>query len=207
VIDVHGVLPETMLRDLMLRGLKVVLVDAVPRVYSTSAVLIDRVLCANRLAQLLLRDAHTQIGVIERRTVERGESELLLATQQALHRLAPEAGAVQVRRDAVVAAADAGCTALICDGFDVAADAVNALRRNGIEVPARVSVAAMGIETVDGPRVSGYAVDPDQLAESIRLLLSESVSHRPTPLWLVGVFVDHGTVAPVRPTARARSSA
>ncbi|HQY89678.1 MAG TPA: GntR family transcriptional regulator, partial [Tepidisphaeraceae bacterium] len=191
VVDAHGVLPESMLRDLLLRSLRVALVDSTPKTYSASSVLIDRVLCASKLAQSLLRDGHTKIGVIE--AGDKGE--VFEAVASTIRRLAPEATVEQVKAESVITSYNAGVTGFICENFVTANEAIGALRRNGVEVPKGASVVGMGLELANS-KASGYAVKAAEVAEGVRMLLNDAPSHRPTPLWLVGAYVEHGTIGP-----------
>lgn len=193
VVDAHGVLPESMLRDLLLRSLRVALIDSTPKTYSASAVLIDRVLCASKLAQSMLRDGHTKIGVVE----SDGKGEVFDAVATTVKRLGSDASVETVQPESVVTAHGHGITGFICENFVAATEAMGALRRNGIEVPRDASVVGMGVELAN-PKVSGYAVKASDVAEGVKMLLTDAPSHRPTPLWLIGEYVEHGSIGAVK---------
>jgi hypothetical protein len=191
VVDLHGSVPETTLRDLMLRSLRIVLVDSLPRTYSTHSVMIDRASAAQRLARQMIVDGHSHLAVIERTAGEIGEAVRGLAGQ-----LGNETRIECITSDQAVAAVQRGATALMCDSFEAASALSVKLEASRIEVPHQVSLTAVGVENTAGPRVSGFAVSVEQLIEVIRNLLVDTHSHKPAPMWLSGSFVDRGTMKP-----------
>jgi DNA-binding transcriptional regulator YhcF (GntR family) len=191
-IDLHGLLDDSSLRDLMLRSIRVVLVDRQPQTLSTHAVLIDRTFCGTRLTQSLLREGHRHIGVIDRE--EPGE--LLDAVRQAAHRFDPAIRVRSLTPEALTQALSDGLDAVVCADYDSARAARAVLASAGIDVPGRVSVLAMGLDSGRSPAVSGMAVSPGQLSETIHLLLSDGQSHRPQAIWVIGAMTDHHTSAP-----------
>lgn len=196
-IDLHGLLDESTLRDLMLRGIRVVLVDRQPQTLSANAVLMDRTFCGARLTQLLLRDGHRHIAVVSRGVEARQDSsELLDAVRQTAHRFDPAVRVREVRFEAVTHVVGEGVDAIVCADYESARATRAALSSAGIDVPGRVSVLGMGLDSGRSPVVSGMAVSPGQLAETIHVLLNDGQSHRPQAIWMVGAMTDHRTSAP-----------
>ena len=69
-------------------------------------------------------------------------------------------------------------------------------RRLGSKSPLRAAVVGIGIDAPASDKTtpcSGYTVSAEQVADSIRQLINEVQMHRPTPLWLVGTWIDRGS--------------
>lgn len=193
-IDLHGLLDDAVLRDMMLRSIRIVLVDRQPQTFSTHAVLIDRTFCGTRLTQNLLRGGNRHLGVIDR-----GESgELFDAVRQASLRFDSGIRVRSLAAGELVSAVNEGLDAVVCADYESARAARSALSAAGVDVPGHVSVLAMGFDSGRSPAVSGMAVSLGQLAETIQHLLSEVPSHRPQAIWMVGAMTDHHTSAPRR---------
>jgi hypothetical protein len=189
VIDAHGVLSESALRDLLLRSPKVVLIDTPPRLYSAHAVLIDRVVCAGRLVQQFIRDGHTHLAV----ACELSDHEIVASVRQVAHRLDASIRVDHTLPENAPAAARAGVSAFIACGFNCAQDTRRALESAGSSIPDDVSLAGLGVPVPGTKPVTGYIVTPEQVADAVRLLLSDAAPHRPQPVWLVGTYFDAGT--------------
>ena len=179
------------LRDLILRSLNVVLVDSLPKTYSTHSVLVDRQLCAGLIARDLVQEGFQSFVVVDSESGTHVDS-----VRSAISRLSPEAKVTSMSADAVAQFTGSQRTAFICSDMNLASQALQTLRRNGVGVPAQVAVVGIGIEGGgDGYHpCSGYVVSAEQVAESVRQFIADGQSHRPMPLWLVGTFVDHGTM-------------
>ena len=199
VIDAAQDTPEGFLRDLVVRNLPVVVVNREPKTYSTHAVLADAALGAARLARDLMIAGHRRLAAVE----APGSTTVSNAMRQAARRY---------ERDAVVetcsladiehgrgisAVIDAGVTALVCDSSDCARRTRFALSRHGIDVPGRLSLAAVGsLCGAEAAPCTGYFVDCGPLAEAVVSLLRGPGSGRPTTLWLAGEPVEQGTTGP-----------
>ena len=158
-IDLHGVIDDITLRDMMLRNIRVVLVDRQPQTLSTHAVLIDRSYCGTRLAQTLLRAGHRHIAVIERGPSDPAAvGELLDAVRQAAHRFDQALSVRPLTLEALPKALGEGVDAVICADYDLARSARTALASAGIGVPERVSILAMGLDSGRSPAISGMAM-------------------------------------------------
>jgi hypothetical protein len=196
VIDLHGGLPELTLRDLILRSLRVILVDSLPKTYSTHSVLLDRHFCAGMLARDLVKAGYEHIYVVH----EPGQDEVFESARGSARRLNPDVRVEPAALATVTAAArDAKQakvqTAYLCGSMEIASDVANAFHDASVKIPADIAVSGIGLEG-EGPSYracSGYVVSAEQVADTIHQLISEVQVHRPTPLWLVGANVDRGT--------------
>lgn len=192
VIDLHGHLPEQTLRDLILRSLNVILVGSLPKTYSTHSVLVDQQLCIGLLARDLSGDGFASYAIVE----EQG-STFAETVKRSIERFSPDAKLSTTTVDAISHFhAGSGRTAFVCETMELASQTLAALKRAGVSVPAQAAVVGMGIEGGGDGYLpcSGYVVTAQQVTEAIRQILSEGQSHRPTPIWLVGNYVDHGTL-------------
>lgn len=198
VVDLHGGLPELTLRDLILRSLRVILVDSLPKTYSTHSVLLDRHFCAGMLARDLVQAGYQRIVVVH----EPGQDEVFEAARAAARRLDPDARVEALAIAAITAAARDGKTmpvspqtAYLCGSMEIASEVASAFNNAGLKIPSDVGVVGIGLDG-EGPNYracSGYVVSAEQVADSIHQLISDVQIHRPTPLWLVGANVDRGT--------------
>jgi hypothetical protein len=198
VIDLHGGLPELTLRDLILRSLRVILVDSLPKTYSTHSVLLDRHFCAGMLTRDLVKAGYEHIYVVH----EPGQDEVFEATRGAARRLNPLVRVEAMAIATVTAASRFGKTAAaspqtayLCGSMEIASDVANAFHDAAVKIPADVAVVGVGMdgEGATYRACSGYVVSAEQVADTIHQLISEVQVHRPTPLWLVGANVDRGT--------------
>jgi DNA-binding transcriptional regulator YhcF (GntR family) len=189
VVDLASNTPEPFIRDLLVRNIPVVTVGREPRTYSTSAVLVDRALGASHIARGLLLGGHRRLVAIE------GRSQTLIT--ETVRRMAPSYGAdVSVDscypRDILVAVEN-GATACICDSLAAARETLSLLEQAQIEVPAKISVAAIGC--ADDSPCTGYFVSSADEAAAVADLLRHGQTGRPTLLWLTGKMLDRGTTA------------
>jgi hypothetical protein len=192
VIDLHGKLPEQTLRDLILRSLNVILVDSLPKTYSTHSVLVDRQLCAGLVARDLVSDGFTSFILVDDDSASFAEG-----FKRSMERLHPEAKVNTMSIDAVGQhQANGERTVFVCANMELASHTAQALKRSGVSVPTQAAVVGIGVESGgEGYHpCSGYVVSAEQVADAVRQIISEGQSHRPTPLWLVGSYVDHGTL-------------
>jgi hypothetical protein len=189
VVDLASNTPEPFVRDLLVRNIPVVAVGREPRTYSTSAVLVDRALGASHIARNLLLAGHRRLVAVE------GRNQTLIT--ETVRRLAPAYGAdVSVDscypRDILVAVEN-GATACICDSMATARETLNLLAQAQVDVPARISVAAIGC--ADDSPCTGYFVSSADEAAAIADLLRHGQTGRPTLLWLTGKMLDRGTTS------------
>jgi hypothetical protein len=197
VIDLGGASPEPTLRDLMLRSLKVVLIDSIPKTYSTHAVLIDRTFCAGRLTRGMLAGGVTHLAVCDATE----SADVLDSVRQSARQFGDTIKVESVSPDQAASAHRSGATGFICSNFEEASMVVASLKAAGISVPQDASVAAMGfIGSAGAPhKASGFAVTSEQFTETVRQLICDAQVHKPMPVWLVGTYQDNGTMKfPIR---------
>jgi hypothetical protein len=203
VIDAGLATPESFVRDLVVRNLPVVAVNREPKTYSTHAVLVDAALGAARITRDLLLAGHRKLAVVE----TSGSTTVSHAVRQAAQRYDRDAvvetcsPAEMEQGRGVAAILESGVTAILCDSVPSAHRLKTGLDRQGVEVPAMVSVAAVGCLCggAEEAPCSGYFVDCVPVAEAVVGLLRDNPPTRPTTLWLAGDFVDRGTLAPAAP--------
>ncbi len=190
VIDLSSQTSDALLRDLIVRNISVVLVGREPTTYSVNAVLVDRALGAACLARDMMLSGHRRFLAVERR----GQTAVVESIRRTAQRYAPESTVDSVYAQDVAAVIEqSGATAIICDTRRSAAQIREALDRRGIEVPGRVSLAAIGSGWGDYP-CSGYFLHSQQKADTIVQLIRDTNLKRPTTIWLTGAYVDGGTI-------------
>ena len=200
VIDVATSTPLAFLRDLVVRNLPVVAVGREPKVYSMHAVLADAALGVAKLGRDLLLGGHRRLAAVE-------PSGSMLVTQtlrQAAARYAPSAtvDACDCTPGDVGAMLDDGATAFVCDSVASARRVLAAVEQCcGPVAAGAISVTAVGCACGEvGPLddaacCTGYFVDCRRVSKSVLQLLRDPPP-RPAAVWLVGAFVDRGTLAP-----------
>lgn len=186
VIVCSKMLSGDSIRDLVVRGKNVVLIDRVGTTFATHAVMIDRLSAAADLARHLMRRGHRNLMLVS------GERPVEL--QQELVALLPAALSLRAGSlDDVRMAIEHGVTGLICTSAETAAHLMAVIVGLGMEVPQRVSVVAMGRIDDDHYPCSGQYVTVPEVATAVAQLLAETDPHRPVSLWLPGQFVDQQT--------------
>jgi Bacterial regulatory proteins, gntR family len=192
VIDLHGNLPEVTLRDLILRSLRVILVDSLPKTYSTHSVLIDRQFCASMLTRDVIAAGYMQIYVVH----EPGDTEAFEAVRAAARRTNADVRVESLAGKPIGREHVRGTPAFIGASMDIASRVANTLKAMSVKVPTDAAVVGIGLDGSGADYIpcSGYVVSAAQVADSIRQLITEVQVHRPTPLWLVGASLDRGTM-------------
>jgi len=201
VVDVAGDTPDAFLRDLAVRNMPVVAVNREPRTYSTHSVLVDLVLGAQHVARDLLCAGHRRLAAVE----PAGGSSLGHTLRQFARRYVDGQTVVESFSPAeveagpgVAAIGEGGFTAVVCESARTATRVRAAMEKAGVDVPGQLSLAAVGC--LCGGKMacpcSGYFADCEPLAGAVVKLLRDGPPPRPTTLWLVGEFIDRGTIAP-----------
>lgn len=189
VLDLSTQTPDAMLRDLVVRNLNVLLVGREPGTYSVPAVEVDRAAGAAALGRDLLLRGHRNLAAVQGR-----RSTILGAALRAVaDRLAPDATIESCDASEVPAMVEHGATAFVCESPTAAQEVRAALDRMGVDIPRRVSLAAVGC-IGDQPPCSGWYVTAAEKAEQIVLAVRDLKGRRPVTLWLAGRFVDAGTI-------------
>lgn len=197
VIDVASATPESFLRDLVVRGIPVVVIGREPRTYSLDCVLVDVSNGAARLAKELLQLGHRRFMAVE----PMGQSSLTDSLKEAISRPGLGATVDSVSPNDVTAAVQSGVTALICDSEETAQSTMKRLADAGISVPEQVSVAAVGVTAGNNDRaVTGCYVPMIEVVENATRLLADTQPRRPATLWLAPLYVSRQTTAEA-PTA------
>ena len=200
VVDLAASTPPAFLRDLVVRNVPVVAVGREPNVYSMHAVLADAALGLAKLGRDLLLGGHRRLVAVE----PPGSTLVARALRQAAARYAPDAAvdACDSTPEDVAAMTEHGAGAFVCDSVQSAQRVMAALEGSaGTAAAGEVSVAAVGCACGElkphgaATPCTGYFVDCRQVAESVVQLL-RSPPARPAAVWLVGTFIDRGTVAP-----------
>jgi DNA-binding transcriptional regulator YhcF (GntR family) len=184
-------IPDTFIRDLVVRNISVVVVGTEPRTYSTHAVLCDRHLAASQAARDLLLGGHRKLAAVEPPQCTTVADSL----RKSSTRYASDAVIEACFPADVAALAHSGITAFVCYSVKIAREVRAELQKRDIAVPGQVSVIAIGTAP-DDEAVSGYFVHPAEKVNAVTQLLHQQGT-RPSSIWLAGRFVDHGTVASV----------
>lgn len=188
VVNFSQTTPEEFLRELVVRNISVVVVGHEPRTYSTHAVLFDVALAASQIGRDLVLAGHRRIAAVE----SHHSREVAAALGQAAARYATDVHVDSCDACDICALIDDGVTAVVCRNIDWAEQVKAELQQNGVAIPQRVSLVALG-PTNDKQPVSGYFIPQEEKARAIVRLLRDSQSNRPTTLWLAGRYVDRGT--------------
>jgi hypothetical protein len=194
--------PESVLRDLVVRGINVVLVDRESSTYLMNAVEVDRTLGTSCLARDLMLAGHTQFFAVERR----GHTAVVDAVRRAAQRYAPDAAVDHGFAADIPAALERGCTAFLCETRQTAVQVREVLEGAAWRSRARSRSPPSARASGHYP-CSGYFVTAEQKAEAIVSLLRDGNNKRPTTLWLTGAYVDLGTTAPPQSVIHASTTA
>jgi hypothetical protein len=199
VVVCSKLLPDDVLRDLVVRGKNVIQLDRGGLSFATHAVMIDRLTAAADLARHLMRAGHRNLMLIsaERPTDLQKDLVALLPASISLR-----SGSLDDLRMAI----DHGVTGLICTSAETAAHVMAVLMGLGIDVPQRISVVAMGRVESDDVPCSGQYVRVVEVANALTHLLSDTAPHRPVTLWLPGQFIDAHSTGPIEAAGGASTA-
>lgn len=204
VIDLGLNTPDLFLRDLVVRGLNVLLVGRQSESYSMHGVLFDAPNAAALLTRDLILAGHRHLLM-----VTPAGSPLIQVVTNSITRYDPRVVMDVVGPQEVPVGVHQGATAIVCDSVPAAAEVRRVLEQASITVPEQVSLCAMG--TLEGePPCDGYFVTPDQEMQAIVQILQHAGPHRPTTLWLAGKQHQVGTCAarlgidPVQPLGESK---
>jgi len=194
VIDLAVATPEAFIRDLLVRGIPIVVVGQEPRTYSTNGVMLDTTLGVTHLTRQLILGGHRIIAAIEGRT----RIAIAETIRQTASRYCSDFSVDACFPADVATAAEYGATACVCDSIQSANQVIQNLTQAGVAMPQKISVCAVGSTGNEFP-CSGYFVDPKRQADAVAEIFRLGQPNRPTILWLAGTMVDRGTVAPLNP--------
>lgn len=187
VVDVASDTPERFRRDMIVRGVPVVLAAEQESTYSHHAVRFDQALAAFCLTRDLLMSGHRRVAAID----IRGSTAIVDAMRRAANRYAPEATVDSGFEQDVMAMVEHGITAVVCQARETMTIR-QALEAGGINVPQQVSLAALGSAEAQ-PACSGYYLEAATKAAAIRELVREVQPHRPSVVWLTGQYIERRT--------------
>jgi DNA-binding transcriptional regulator YhcF (GntR family) len=199
VIDISTSTPESFHRDLLVRGISVVLVGRESASFKLHAVLLDRPHAASRLTRDFILAGHQRILVVE----ETGDTTVSSAAQVAAQRYNPHAIIELASPSNIEAINHPSNTAILCAGEAAARQALSITAQH--PQLAHVSISALG--QCDGqPPCTGIYTSASDLALAASNLLSSGNMHRPTVLWLTGAYIDRQTTHPLPETPTALSA-
>jgi hypothetical protein len=181
---------DDVLRDLVVRGKNVVLIDRLLTPYATHAVMVDRAGAAAEMARRLINAGHRSIMIVDNHQPSPLFAEVRTLISGAGHQLAT--GTLDDVRHHV----EHGVTALICASAETARHATEYCTTLGNNGHIAVSITAVG-RLLDEAPCTGQFVPLQQIADATKHLLREATPHRPITLWLSGTFIDRFTVSPV----------
>jgi hypothetical protein len=191
VIVMSPNVPDSFIRDLVVRNISVVMVDVEPKIYSTHAVLCDRHLAVSMAARELLLGGHRRLAAVEPARCTLVADTLRKSVVRYASAATVEACFPQEAAELV----SSGITAFICYSAEIASEVKAELAKRDIAIPSQVSVVSVGTASNDQP-VSGYYVPPAEKVKAVAQLLHHPGT-RPSTLWLAGRFAERGTIAPV----------
>ena len=208
-VDIGGTAPEASIRDILLRGIKVILVDRLPRPFVCHSVLFEHVVPTTYLIKRLAAVGHQSIAL----AFAEVHSDVIDSVQWTIGQILPGVALTILstedqNHDELIDNLKSGkhaCTAVVFSDFVVAGRFVDAAEKSGIDVPGRLSVASIGLGCTEPPiadttpdrEVTGYAVRPGRVVDAIMELARTPMPVRPLPTWLVSTFCDRGTIGPV----------
>lgn len=179
--------PGDVIRDLVVRGRRVILLGQRPAAFATWAVMIDEPAAAAALAQRLARRGHKRLMIVG----YDGDGEIMAAVRAAV----PDS-AVEIHRGVLTELADAmsaGITGMIVLPSISPKTVIDHCTQFGHAVPEKVSVLAVGWS--GGAACSGIFVTPEQTAAALAQLADPRTSSRPVTVWVSGSFIDAGTLS------------
>ena len=171
-------------RNLVVRGKTVVLVDRMPRPFSTHALLPNTHAAAMLAAMELVTLGHKRVLLIPDDVS--GPADIAVA------RAVPTAEVRPVALSELTAAARDGFTAAVVPGH-CAVRALADCRTAGLDVPNHFSV--LGYGRVAEPETCGHFVTDAMVAAALADLLTGGLPHKPVTLWLAAEKVSRGTLA------------
>lgn len=199
VIDVASSTPEPFLRDLIVRGVPVVVVGRESRQLSLDTVLVDVAGGVHRLARELLHLGHRRFVAVE----SSGRTEVSRGLRNALATWASSVSVDTVAPQEAERAVSMGATAVVCESPAAAAETLALLRGSAVDVPGTVSVAAVGVAMGSEPCSGAYVPLAEVLGQVLRLL-EDRTPRRPATLWLMPALVQHGTLQEIDSDASVR---
>lgn len=188
VLDLSGITPDPVIRDLVVRNLPLIAVGHEPKTFAMHCVMPDISLAANKLGRDLLLAGHRRLVAVE----AAGQTAVTIALRHAASRYAPDANVEPCRVSEIVTLLGDGAVAFVCDSVKSARLARTIIAENATT---DVALVAVGCACENEVACSGYFADCGQVAEAVVNLLHEG-GGRPTTLWLACQWIDRGTLVP-----------
>jgi DNA-binding transcriptional regulator YhcF (GntR family) len=184
VIDLDGSAPESFYRDLLVRGIPVLLMDREPSGQKAHAVVLDYRHAASCLARDLFLAGHRRVLVVG------AADSTVQSVRMAAGRYSPHAAVQAAAIDDSGAILNSGSTAILCEGES----AIRRVRELSGTYPqlARTSISAVAVLSGD-PICSGIFIQCAQLVDA-GVELIRSSTHRPSVEWLTGTYCERGTI-------------
>ncbi len=190
VIDFAKSTPESLHRDLLIRGIPVLVVEKESTGCRTNSILLDRAHAVAVLTRQMVLAGHRRILVVEQ--MMDGKS-LQVAKTTAL-RYSPTVQVEGCTIEQITSVVNGEAAAILCEWrVNVARIRDLILRHPQLS---QLSVAAIGV-CVDEPAYTGVYITPSELAAAAVRMLDDVPTYRPTTLWLTGRYIDRGTIRPV----------
>ena len=183
---------EDSVRDLIVRGKSVIMLDRMTRPYSTHSLMPNTDAAATLVAMELVTLGHKRLLLIP--DDPDGTAEAGVA------RAVPTAEVRPVALPDLAAAARDGFTAAMVPGY-AAARAVADCRQAGLKIPGAFSV--MGYGRVTSPPSCGQFVTDAMYAAAIADLLGGGLPHKPVTLWISPAKTFLDTAGPKGDTSSA----
>ena len=187
VIDLATSTPEELHRDLLVRGIPVLLLEKESVGCRMSCIVLDRVHAVAVLTREMILGGHRRILVVE----GGGEGTASRVARMTALRYAPEAVVESCRMEDIGGVAERSTGAIFC-ARPLHGRRIEELMAEHSELGS-VSIAATGV-CADEPPHTGIYITPGELAAGAIQLLGEASHHRPTSLWLSGRYIDRGTI-------------
>jgi DNA-binding transcriptional regulator YhcF (GntR family) len=192
VIDLSSRNNDAVLRELIVRHIRVVVVGSKAQTYSTRTVQYDYAQAVSMAGRDLMLGGHLRFAAVESKSCAAVVSQLRATAA----RYAPDAAVEPCILTDIRSKIEQGVTAFVCGSPDDAEEVKEQFDRFGISIPKQVSLMAVGAARAL-PACSGYFIDQGVYLAAIVQLIHDDSERSPTKLWLAGRFVDRHTAAAV----------
>ena len=187
VIDMAESTPEALHRDLMVRGIPVLLVEKESGAYRMNSILLDRVHAVAVLTREMVLAGHRRILVVE----DEPSGKASRVAQTTALRYSEDVQVQSCSIDDVCCMSEAGAAAIVCERLMKARKLLDLVEQyphlKGL------SIAATGVCS-DEPPFSGVYITPTEMAAAAMKMMEDVANHRPTTMWLSGKYIDRGTI-------------
>jgi hypothetical protein len=190
VIDLAKSTPESVHRDLLIRGIPVLLVEKESGSFRMNSVLLDRAHAVADLTREMVLAGHRRILVVEQML----DGKALQIARTTAKRYSSQSQVESCTVADIPSAANGEAGAILCQRV------VNPREVQELVVRhphlASLSVVGTGV-CVDEPAYTGVYITPAELGAAAMKMLEDVANYRPTTLWLSGRYIDRGTIRAV----------